>query len=123
MKRLWDNDVQGLVTEGEAEDTRTANDRLRRLLNHLDRFAEAVDDGRFQEQGWPIGSGEVESAHRDIPQERLNIAGACWPPDTVNPMLSLRVIRANGWWDDFWRWRHIQWQPTRQQFQPMSKGN
>jgi hypothetical protein len=26
-------------------------------------------------------------------------------PDNVNPMLALRVVRANNWWDEFWQWR------------------
>jgi hypothetical protein len=47
----------------------------------------------------------LESAHRYITQERLKIAGACWNPDNVNPMLALRVVRANPWWDEFWQWR------------------
>ena len=50
--------------------------------------------------------GEVESAHRYTPQERLKIPGAIWDPGTVNPMLALRVIRANDWWDEFWQWLH-----------------
>ncbi len=40
---------------------------------------------------------------RYIPQKRLKIPGATWHPDTINPMLALRVVRANDWWDDFWR--------------------
>ncbi|PSB09570.1 hypothetical protein C7B62_12795 [Pleurocapsa sp. CCALA 161] len=62
-------------------------------------FARPVDD---QKKGLPIGSGEVESAHRYIPQKRLKIPGATWHPNTINPMLALRVIRANEWWSDFW---------------------
>src|SRR6266849_639191 len=80
------------------------NDRLRRLIAHLTRFADAVHYAEYKERGWPIGSGEIESAHRYVPQERLKIAGACWHPQSVNPMLALRVIRINGWWDDFWQW-------------------
>ncbi|MFN6569591.1 hypothetical protein [Dendronalium sp. ChiSLP03b] len=38
-----------------------------------------------------------------LPQERLKIAGATWHPNTINPMLALRVIRANHWWADFWK--------------------
>lgn len=56
----------------------------------------------FRAIGLPIGSGEVESAHRYISQKRLKIPGATGHPETVNPMLALRIIRANGWWDDFW---------------------
>ena len=81
------------------------NERLRRLIGYLDRFAEAVDYEKFQAQGYPMGSGDVESAHRTIPQKRLKLPGACWPPDSVNPMLALRVLRANDWWEDFWEER------------------
>jgi len=55
--------------------------------------------------GLPTGSGEVESAHRYIPQKRLKIPDATWHPDNINPMLALRIIRANDWWDDFWMQR------------------
>lgn len=57
----------------------------------------------FARVGLPVGSGEIESAHRYIPQKRLKIPGACWHPNTINPMLALRIIRANNWWQDFWR--------------------
>ncbi len=58
---------------------------------------------RLRRKGFPVGSGEIESAQRYIPQDRLKIPGACWHPDTVNPMLALRVLRQNGWWNDFWQ--------------------
>ncbi len=72
------------------------------MSEYLQRFSDAVSYEKFLAQGLPIGSGEVESAHRYIPQKRLKIPGASWHPNTVNLMLALRVIRANGWWDDFW---------------------
>ncbi len=59
----------------------------------------------YHAQGYPLGSGEVESAHRYIPQKRLKIAGASWKPETVNQMLAVRVMRANGWWAEFWQQR------------------
>ncbi len=77
-------------------------ERIANLSEYLQRFCDAVSYERFLAQGLPIGSGEVESAHRYIPQKRLKIPGATWHPDTVNPMLALRIIRANDWWDDFW---------------------
>lgn len=76
--------------------------RVKTLRKHLSRFADAVHYDAFRQAGFPVGSGEVESAHRYIPQKRLKIPGASWHPSTINPMLALRVIRANGWWDDFW---------------------
>jgi hypothetical protein len=50
----------------------------------------------------PIGSGEIESAHRYIIQNRLKIAGAWWSLTNANAMLALRTLRANGGWDGYW---------------------
>lgn len=55
------------------------------------------------ENGLPVGSGEIESAHRYIIQDRLKIAGAWWKEDNAQNMISLRVLRANGDWEDYWR--------------------
>jgi hypothetical protein len=53
----------------------------------------------------PIGSGEIESSHRYIIQKRLKIAGAWWKPETAEHMLSLRILRANNDWEDYWEHR------------------
>ncbi len=50
----------------------------------------------------PIGSGEIESAHRYVILERLDIAGAWWTVEKAEELLSLRVLRANQQWDDYW---------------------
>lgn len=52
--------------------------------------------------GLPIGSGEIESAHRYVIQIRLKIAGAWWKIENLGKMLALRVLRANGDWEDYW---------------------
>ena len=50
----------------------------------------------------PIGSGEVESAHRYVIQKRLKLPGAWWLPDNAQAMLNLRCLRANHRWSDYW---------------------
>jgi hypothetical protein len=55
------------------------------------------------ERGLPIGSGEIESAHRYVIQERLKLPGAWWTPANVEAMLALRLNRANREWGDYWR--------------------
>lgn len=95
--------VDQVKQELEADYATTPHERVRRLIGYLARFSEAVDYARFREQGFPIGSGEVESAHKAIPQKRLKLPGACWHPDSINPMVALRILRANDWWDDFWK--------------------
>jgi len=50
----------------------------------------------------PIGSGEVESAHRYIIQKRLKLPGAWWTASNAQAMLNLRCLRANQRWNDYW---------------------
>ncbi len=96
----------GTVTgELEALYAKTPHDRVKRVLGYLTRFADAVDYDHFTKHGYPIGSGEVERAHKTIPQKRLKLPGACWHPDSINPMVALRIVRANEWWEDFWKGR------------------
>lgn len=77
--------------------------RVKRLHAYISRFKDAFNYDEAKKQGLPIGSGEVESAHRTIPQKRLKLPGAWWHPTSINPMLALRIVRANDNWDDFWR--------------------
>jgi hypothetical protein len=80
----------------------TGEAKIETFKGYLERFGDAVCYNVFRQAGWPVGSGEVESAHKSVPQQRLKLPGACWHPDSLNPMMALRVVRANGWWDDFW---------------------
>jgi len=50
----------------------------------------------------PIGSGEVESGHRYVIQDRLKRPGAWWKKENANSMLALRVLKANDDWDVYW---------------------
>jgi hypothetical protein len=81
------------------------NERLRRLIGYIDRFRDAVNYNKFKADDYPIGSGEIESAHKSIPQKRLKVPGAGWKEESINPMLALRILRANEWWEDFWNKR------------------
>jgi len=60
------------------------------------------------EQNLPIGSGEIESAHRYLVQQRLKRPGAWWRVHHAEHMLALRLQRANGHWHAYWT------QPLRQ---------
>lgn len=102
MVRLDLGRVDDVLTELAAHKGR-GKTRVIRLHGYLTRFKSCVDYDDAKRAGLPIGSGEVESAHRTIPQKRMKLPGAWWHPDFVNPMLALRVLRANDWWSDFWQ--------------------
>jgi hypothetical protein len=50
----------------------------------------------------PIGSGEIESAHRYIAQQRLKRSGAWWRVEHAEYMLALRINRRNADWPAYW---------------------
>jgi hypothetical protein len=78
-------------------------ERVWRLAGYLDRYRDCVDYDTYRARGWPVGSGEIESSHRHIPQRRLKLPGAWWSTPNLRRMLALRILRANDWWDEFWR--------------------
>jgi hypothetical protein len=56
----------------------------------------------FQAQGWPIGSGAVESGNKLVVEARLKGAGMHWEENNVNPMLAIRNILCSGRWKEDW---------------------
>jgi len=56
----------------------------------------------FQRQGWPIGSGIVESGNKLVVEARLKGSGMHWAEEHVNPMLALRNIICSGRWKEDW---------------------
>lgn len=102
LSRISKGHVDQVIEDLEAIYGKCKIHRVKRFIGYLRRFINSVNYEEFKEKGFPIGSGEVESAHKSIPQKRMKIPGACWHVERINPMLSLRVLRANGWWNDFW---------------------
>ena len=76
---------------------------VRACHRYLSNRAKHLDYRRALKEGLPIGSGEIESAHRSVVQERLKIAGAWWKRDNAEKMLALRIRRANKEWQSYWQ--------------------
>jgi hypothetical protein len=86
----------------EAEEVDNDHAPVRACVRYLSNRLQHLDYKGAIEKGLPIGSGEIESAHRYVIQQRLKLPGAWWKADNVEPMLALRVVRANGDWDKYW---------------------
>lgn len=76
---------------------------VRACHRYLSNRLQHLDYRRALANGWPIGSGEIESAHRYVVQQRLKRPGAWWTPDNAEAMLALRTTRANGRWSAYWQ--------------------
>ena len=75
---------------------------LTEALAYLEKRLAMMDYPEYQRQGWPLGSGGVESANKVVVEARLKGAGMHWAPAHVNPMLSLRNAVCNDRWDEAW---------------------
>jgi len=73
---------------------------LDKKVNYLQKRKEMMQYPQFQQKGWPIGSGSVESANVGVVQARLKGVGMHWERQNVNPMLALRVGECNDRWDE-----------------------
>jgi uncharacterized protein UPF0236 len=81
----------------------TAGERpVAEAYRYLQERREHLHYARARNQNLEIGSGEIESGHRHVVQQRLKLAGAWWRETNIEPMLALRVARANGWWNLYW---------------------
>lgn len=78
------------------------NEALTDHLTYLEKRQEEMRYPEFIAQGWPIGSGIVESANKLVVEARLKGAGMHWQPANVNPMLALRNIVCSNRWDEAW---------------------
>ena len=105
ISAISNGEINQTVQELQKVYDQNPNPRLNRLLGYIDRFSDAINYNEFKDKGYPIGSGEIESAHKSIPQKRLKIPGASWNPDSIDPMLALRILRADDWWEDYWNER------------------
>lgn len=90
--------------QGHLEPAETAEDDapVRQCWRYLNNRQDQLDYPGAIDKGLPIGSGEIESAHRYVIQRRLKLPGAWWSAANATSMLALRLNRANGEWQSYW---------------------
>jgi hypothetical protein len=95
------------------------NESMRQQYAYLLKREELMQYPQYQQDGWPIGSGIVESGNKVVMQARLKGAGMHWAPVHVNPLLALRTAACNDRWEEATQQlrasRHAQRQLRREQ--------
>ncbi len=71
-------------------------------LAYLEKRMAQMDYRQFQADGWPIGSGMVESGNKLVVEARMKGAGMRWAREQVNPMLALRNLVCSQRWQTMW---------------------
>lgn len=98
----WADVLRSLQPHLEDEKVADNEAPVRACYRYISNRTKFLDYKSALAAGLPIGSGEVESAHRYVIQIRLKIAGAWWKVENAKKMLALRVMRANGDWEKYW---------------------
>jgi len=96
--------------------------QIQEQVNYLHKRQQFMDYPTYQQQGWPIGSGSVESSHKFVVQARLKGAGMHWKPEHVNPMLALRLALLNERWMESWQQQERLRQQQRQRKRQARQG-
>lgn len=90
--------IEVIITDLEAclflADTGQEKAALNDLRRYYENHQHRMQYHHYREQGWPIGSGSIESAHRYVLQARMKRAGQHWSPKVATKMAKMRACYA-----------------------------
>jgi len=101
-QQLLNNKVKTVISQllkvtaisKEAEKART--DVIRYYQNNIMRMQYKT----YIEKGYLIGSGAIESAHRNVVQQRLKLSGQRWSMKGAQQIVNLRAYKKSNRWAD-----------------------
>jgi hypothetical protein len=102
--RLLENQVAAVLRAlaSHLEPERTPQAPVRAAHRYLSQRRAHLDYAGARAAELCLGSGEIESGHRHVIQQRLKLAGSWWKEPHAEAMLGLRVARANQLWNHYW---------------------
>lgn len=98
--RLKNNQVEDIIEELQAHKARNtkAAGLLKEVVGYYQSNISRMQYKTYLEQGYLIGSGAIESAHRNVIQQRLKLSGQRWSVQGLQAMANLRACKkANQW--------------------------
>ncbi len=87
--------------------THEAQEKLDTLIGYYESNKARMHYDEYIRLGYGIGSGAVESAHKQLVHARLRQAGMRWSEVGARRLLALRVMLLNGDWDELDRLRMV----------------
>jgi hypothetical protein len=105
QEHLWAGDVRLLLHALRQQWRRGKEmpDALRQAIGYLYRHRQRMRYKEYRQQGYPIGSGTVESACKVVVQERMVQAGMRWNRQCAQALLALRCALLSDRWNITWR--------------------
>ena len=92
------NKVIGNI-RGRPELTEEAKEYQEKILTYYENNKERMYYGTYKQKGLLIGSGPIESAHRNVIQKRLKLSGQRWKKQGLQRIANLRVVHKSNKWE------------------------
>jgi hypothetical protein len=78
---------------------------LEQVIGYLERNRKHMRYEICLKKGYPIGSGVIEGACRNLINDRLELTGMSWTIKGAESVMRLRAVHINKDWDEFWNYR------------------
>jgi len=82
-----------------------ARHSLNQVIGYLERNRKHMRYEICLAKGYPIGSGVIEGACRNLINDRLELTGMSWTIQGAESVMRLRAVHINKDWDAFWKFR------------------
>ena len=83
-------------------------DGIQREVGYFRKHAHRMQYRTFNENGYQIGSGVIESACKHVVAERCKQAGMRWKTEGINAILFWRCLLKNQALDEYWHTQQLQ---------------
>ena len=103
-KELWEGRVEAVIVALRRESKREgeAGEAATEQIHYFETNRERMRYSEYRAEGYPIGSGTVESACKRLIGARLKGAGMCWSKPGAQGVLMLRAELLSERWDQSW---------------------
>ena len=95
---LKKSQYKSVLQELEADKDKKPDGCPVNLYNYISNNIKNIDYAAYEQKGYFIGSGAIESGNKIILQDRLKRAGMRWNTQTAQAMLTLKTKSESGLW-------------------------
>jgi len=95
--------LKQMLTKSELSNA--ARHGLNQVIGYLERNRKHMRYEICLAKGYPIGSGVIEGACRNLINDRLELTGMSWTLQGAESVMRLRAVYINKDWDAFWKHR------------------
>lgn len=111
LNKLLLGKVKEVIAEFKSLLEDTAGERreqLRKIVTYLENGKNHMRYDIYLKRGYPIGSGVVEGACKNLVKDRMEQCGMRWTIAGAEAVLKMRSIQINGMTGDYWRYHTAQ---------------